>query len=107
MPDRHLDTSGLTCPIPILKAKKALAEMAGGMTLEIVATDPPRPRILWLSAKQPVICCLKAVPSVKATGSLSSEPVDTVLPGSRSSQKTGSQQQRSSRLFKYEDLLFP
>ncbi len=44
MPDRHLDTSGLTCPIPILKAKKALAEMVGGMTLEIVATDPAAPK---------------------------------------------------------------
>jgi tRNA 2-thiouridine synthesizing protein A len=43
MADRSLDTSGLTCPIPILKAKKALGEMAIGTTLEIVATDPAAP----------------------------------------------------------------
>ena len=42
--DRTIDTSGLTCPIPILKAKKALAEMAAGETLEIVATDPAAPQ---------------------------------------------------------------
>lgn len=42
--DRSLDTTGLTCPIPILKAKKALAEMAQGTVLEIVATDPAAPK---------------------------------------------------------------
>ena len=40
MPDLTLDTSGLSCPIPILKAKKALAGMVAGATLEVVATDP-------------------------------------------------------------------
>ena len=38
--DQTLDTSGLTCPIPILKAKKALAVMQTGARLEILATDP-------------------------------------------------------------------
>lgn len=38
--DRLLDTSGLNCPLPILKAKKALAEVPPGGTLEVVATDP-------------------------------------------------------------------
>ena len=42
--DRTIDTSGLTCPIPILKAKKALAEMEAGSTLEVVATDPAAPK---------------------------------------------------------------
>jgi tRNA 2-thiouridine synthesizing protein A len=42
--DRTIDTSGLTCPIPILKAKKALAEMGAGGTLEVVATDPAAPK---------------------------------------------------------------
>lgn len=42
--DRTLDTSGLTCPIPILKAKKTLAEMAAGTTLEVLATDPAAPK---------------------------------------------------------------
>jgi tRNA 2-thiouridine synthesizing protein A len=44
MPDLTLDTSGLSCPIPILKAKKALAGMAAGATLEVVATDPAAPK---------------------------------------------------------------
>ena len=39
-----LDTSGLTCPIPILKAKKALSAMAIGARLEILATDPAAPK---------------------------------------------------------------
>lgn len=38
--DRELDVSGLKCPMPILRTKKALAEMASGEVLEIRATDP-------------------------------------------------------------------
>ena len=37
---RELDTRGLNCPLPILKAKKALAEMLSGELLRVVATDP-------------------------------------------------------------------
>ncbi len=37
---RDLDTRGLNCPLPILKAKKALAEMASGELLRVVCTDP-------------------------------------------------------------------
>lgn len=44
MADQTLDTSGLTCPIPILKAKKVLSTMAVGATLEVVATDPAAPK---------------------------------------------------------------
>ena len=40
MADQTLDTKGLNCPLPILKAKKALKEMSPGQTLEILATDP-------------------------------------------------------------------
>ncbi len=36
---RRLDASGLTCPLPVLKARKALAGMAPGETLEVVTTD--------------------------------------------------------------------
>ncbi|MEQ1671119.1 MAG: sulfurtransferase TusA family protein [Hyphomicrobium sp.] len=43
-PDMTLDTSGLSCPIPILKAKKALSAMAPGATLQVVATDPAAPK---------------------------------------------------------------
>jgi tRNA 2-thiouridine synthesizing protein A len=38
--DRELDTRGLTCPMPIVKTKKALLAMAGGQILRVVATDP-------------------------------------------------------------------
>jgi TusA-related sulfurtransferase len=38
--DKELDTRGLNCPLPILKAKKALAELASGELLRVVATDP-------------------------------------------------------------------
>ena len=44
MPDRTIDTSGFTCPIPILKAKKALNDMAAGAILEVLATDPAAPK---------------------------------------------------------------
>ena len=37
--DKELDTRGLNCPLPILKAKKALAGMQSGQTLKVVATD--------------------------------------------------------------------
>ena len=38
--DKELDTRGLNCPLPILKAKKALAEMTSGQLLKVTATDP-------------------------------------------------------------------
>ena len=38
--DKELDTRGLNCPLPILKAKKALNDMQSGQVLKIVATDP-------------------------------------------------------------------
>jgi tRNA 2-thiouridine synthesizing protein A len=38
--DKELDARGLNCPLPILRCKKALAELQGGQTLRVVATDP-------------------------------------------------------------------
>lgn len=38
--DRTLDTSGWRCPLPALKARKALLAMAAGARLRLVATDP-------------------------------------------------------------------
>lgn len=35
-----LDTKGMNCPLPILKAKKAIKELAGGETLQVLSTDP-------------------------------------------------------------------
>ena len=37
---KEIDTRGLNCPLPILKAKKALAELEAGQVLKVLATDP-------------------------------------------------------------------
>ena len=37
--DKEVDARGLNCPLPILKAKKALSEMQSGQLLKVVATD--------------------------------------------------------------------
>ncbi len=38
--DRELDVKGLNCPLPILRTKKALADMDSGQVLRVLATDP-------------------------------------------------------------------
>ncbi|MDA7841375.1 sulfurtransferase TusA family protein [Gammaproteobacteria bacterium] len=38
--DKELDTSGLNCPLPIIKAKKEMNTMDAGQTLKIISTDP-------------------------------------------------------------------
>lgn len=38
--DKELDTRGLNCPLPILRAKKALGELRSGQVLRVVSTDP-------------------------------------------------------------------
>lgn len=38
--DKELDARGLNCPLPILRTKKALTDMASGQVLKIMATDP-------------------------------------------------------------------
>jgi len=40
MATQTLDTKGLNCPLPVLKARKALKGLAPGDTLEILSTDP-------------------------------------------------------------------
>jgi tRNA 2-thiouridine synthesizing protein A len=37
--DTEIDTSGLNCPLPLLKAKKALSTMQVGQRLRLIATD--------------------------------------------------------------------
>ncbi|WP_119154916.1 sulfurtransferase TusA family protein [Caldimonas tepidiphila] len=49
---KELDTRGLNCPLPILKAKKALAEMNSGELLRVWATDPGSLRDFQAFAKQ-------------------------------------------------------
>lgn len=38
--DKEVDARGLNCPLPILRAKKALAELQTGQTVRVLATDP-------------------------------------------------------------------
>jgi tRNA 2-thiouridine synthesizing protein A len=40
MADQELDTRGLNCPVPVMRAKKAMDSLTSGQTLRIVATDP-------------------------------------------------------------------
>mgnify|MGYP002137127815 CR=1 FL=1 len=49
---KELDARGLNCPLPILKAKKALAELQSGEVLRIMATDPGSVRDFQAFAKQ-------------------------------------------------------
>ncbi len=50
--NKELDTRGLNCPLPILKAKKALADMQGGDVLRVVSTDAASVRDFKAFAKQ-------------------------------------------------------
>jgi tRNA 2-thiouridine synthesizing protein A len=50
--DKEIDTSGLNCPLPILKAKKALAELESGQVLKVIATDGGSLRDFQAFAKQ-------------------------------------------------------
>ncbi len=50
--DKEIDTKGLNCPLPILRAKKALSEMSTGQLLKVVATDPGSMRDFLAFAKQ-------------------------------------------------------
>ncbi len=49
---KEIDTRGLNCPLPILKAKKALAELQSGEVLKVVATDPGSVRDFQAFARQ-------------------------------------------------------
>ena len=51
-PHKELDARGLNCPLPILTAKKALAEMLSGQVLRIVASDAGSVRDFQAFAKQ-------------------------------------------------------
>ena len=50
--NKELDTRGLNCPLPILKAKKALADMARGELLRVVSTDAGSVRDFQAFARQ-------------------------------------------------------
>ncbi|MDD3674342.1 MAG: sulfurtransferase TusA family protein [Thauera propionica] len=50
--EKEVDARGLNCPLPILRAKKALAEMQAGQVLRVVATDPGSVKDFQAFAKQ-------------------------------------------------------
>ncbi len=50
--DKELDARGLNCPLPILRAKKALTDMSGGQVLRILSTDPGSVKDFQAFAKQ-------------------------------------------------------
>ena len=50
--DKELDARGLNCPLPILRAKKALTDMTGGQVLRILSTDPGSVKDFQAFAKQ-------------------------------------------------------
>ena len=50
--DQELDARGLTCPLPILRAKQTLHAMPGGQILKIMATDPGSVKDFEAFAKQ-------------------------------------------------------
>ena len=49
---KEVDARGLNCPLPILKAKKALADLQSGEVLRIIATDPGSVRDFQAFARQ-------------------------------------------------------
>lgn len=50
--DREVDARGLNCPLPILRAKKALSGLESGQVLKVVATDPGSQRDFQAFARQ-------------------------------------------------------
>lgn len=48
----ELDARGLNCPLPILKAKKAITALESGQVLKIIATDPGSVKDFEAFAKQ-------------------------------------------------------
>ena len=50
--DKEMDARGLNCPLPILRAKKALSDITAGQVLKIMATDPGAVKDFQAFAKQ-------------------------------------------------------
>ncbi|NMG54548.1 sulfurtransferase TusA family protein [Aromatoleum aromaticum] len=50
--DKEVDARGLTCPLPILRTKKMLAEMTPGQVVRVLATDPGSVKDFQAFAKQ-------------------------------------------------------
>lgn len=65
--DREVDARGLNCPLPILRAKKALAEMSAGQVLRVLATDPGSVKDFQAFARQTGNELLKQAQTVDET----------------------------------------
>ena len=50
--DREVDARGLNCPLPILRAKKALTDLPSGQVLKVMSTDPGSKRDFEAFARQ-------------------------------------------------------
>lgn len=50
--DKEVDARGLNCPLPILRAKKALSELESGQTVKVLATDPGSTKDFQAFARQ-------------------------------------------------------
>lgn len=61
--DLEIDTSGLKCPLPILRAKKALAQLRSGQVLKVITTDEHAVRDFQAFAKQTGNALLSQIPS--------------------------------------------
>lgn len=67
VPDQLVDAAGLTCPLPILRAKKALAEMSSGQVLEVITTDQHAVRDFQAFCAQTGNVLLAQVPAADET----------------------------------------
>ncbi len=56
---KEVDARGLNCPLPILRTKKALADMASGDVLKVLATDPGATRDFRPSPSRPATSCCR------------------------------------------------
>lgn len=61
--DQVLDTRGWNCPVPVLKAKKALDDLENGKTLQVITTDPDSLVNLRGLANQPGVSLLESTES--------------------------------------------
>jgi tRNA 2-thiouridine synthesizing protein A len=51
-PDKVLDTSGMLCPVPVIKTSKAIKEIQVGQVLQMISTDPGAPPDMAAWARQ-------------------------------------------------------
>ena len=65
--DAELDAQGLHCPLPILKAKKALAALQSGQVLRVITTNPGAPSDFDVFARQTGHVLLQQQPQGEAT----------------------------------------